>query len=61
MIPKGFLTLIKLQNKDYSIAIFFNFDVKWTTMDLQTRKIADSINGRVIEHNDLLAEIKEWD
>lgn len=29
-------------------------------MDLQTRKIADSIDVRVIEHNDLLAEIKKW-
>lgn len=31
---------------------FFNFEVKWTTMDLQTRKIEDSINGQVIERND---------
>ena len=39
---------------------FFNFDVKWTTMDLQTRKIADSSKGRIIEHNDLSVEIKKW-
>jgi len=29
-------------------------------MDLHTQKITDSINGRVIKHNDLLAEIKKW-